>query len=103
MACTSHARIIGDPFIQTNKRSAKTFALTDGHPNPATNISNLHHDVREPSRTVNIVPDIKAQSLLSGGKFSKAGYISVCNKDEVNIYGRHTAKIVVSEEDVLRG
>ena len=50
-----------------------------------------------------MVPALKAQSLLSGGKFSKAGYISVCDKNKVNIYDSHTGKIVVSEKVVLRG
>ena len=50
-----------------------------------------------------MVPALKAQLLLSGSKFSKAGFISVCNKDKVNIYDRRTEKNVVSEESVLQG
>ena len=37
-ACTSHAGMVGDPFIQTDKRSNKVFALANGHPTAATNI-----------------------------------------------------------------
>ena len=36
-ACTSHAGKVGDPFIQTEERSTKVFALANGHPTPATN------------------------------------------------------------------
>ena len=45
-ACTFHAGIVGDPFIQTNERSNKVFALADGHPTAATNLEKLHHAIR---------------------------------------------------------
>ena len=63
----------------------------------------MHHPVRKPARTVNIVPGLADQSLLSGGKFSKAGYVSICDNTEVNIYDGRTVKITVSEEAVLKG
>jgi len=44
-------------------------------------------------RTVDIVPALKGNSLLSGGKFAEAGYISICDGKEVNIYDDRTAKI----------
>ena len=102
-ACTSHAGVVGDPFIQTNERSNKVFALADGHPTAATNLAKLHHAIREPARTLNILPSLKAQSFLSVGKFSEAGYISICDHDKVNLYDGRTSKIVVSEEAVLAG
>ena len=96
MACTSHAGIVGDPFIQTKQRSTKIFALVDGHPNPATNIAMLEHRVRETARTVNMVPLLANQYLLSRGKFTESGYVSLCNGDEFNIYDGHNSKITVS-------
>ena len=56
-ACTSHAGMIGDPFIPTGQKSTKIFVLADGHPTPATTIAKLEHNVREPARTVNTVPE----------------------------------------------
>ena len=50
-----------------------------------------------------MVPSLKAQSLLSGGKFAEAGYISVCDPNKVNLYDGRTAKMVVSEQAVLTG
>ena len=50
-----------------------------------------------------MVPALANQSLLSRGKFSEAGYVSVCDGEEVNIYNGHTVKITVSEETVLTG
>ena len=102
-ACTSHAGRPGDPFLPTDRRSTKVFALADGRPAPASSVAKLHHPVREPARTVDIVPALKGNSLLSGGKFAEAGYISICDGEEVNIYDGRTAKIVVSEEAVLKG
>ena len=59
--------------------------------------------MRGPKRTVKIVPALADQSLLSGNKFSKAGYVSIYNDSEVNIYDGRTVKIVVSEAAVLKG
>ena len=50
-----------------------------------------------------MVPDLAGQSLLSGAKFAEAGYISVFDVDEVNLYYSRTARIVVSKEAVLKG
>ena len=38
--------------------------------------------------------------LLSGGKFSDAGYVSTCDRSEVNLYDRQSVKITVDEEAV---
>ena len=103
MACTSHSGMVGDPFIQTYQRSNNIFALEDGYPTPETNIAKLEHTVQEPACTVNMALELDNQSLLSGGKFSEAGYVYVCDGDEVNIYDRRTAKIKVSEEAVRKG
>ena len=50
-----------------------------------------------------MVRSIRAQSVISGGKFADAGYISICDRDEVNLYDKRTDKIVVSEEAFLKG
>ena len=94
--------MIGHPFIPTGQKSTKIFALADCHLTPATTIAKLEHNVREPARTVDMVPALANQSLLSGGKFAEAGYISICNGNEVNIFDGRTAKIEVSEATVLK-
>ena len=88
--------MLGYPFIQTEKRSTKIFALVDGHPTPATNIAKIEHRFREPERTVNMVPALANQSLLSGVKFVEVGCVSLCDGYEVNIYDGRTATITVS-------
>ena len=90
-------------FIQTNRKSTKIFALADGHPTPATTIALLGHKIQEPACTVNMIPELANQSLLSGEKFAEAGYASVCDGEEVNIYDGHTANITVSEKSILIG
>ena len=61
----------------------------------------IHHPVREPARTVDIVPALADQSLLSGNKFTEAGYVSICYDSGVNIYYGRTVRIVVSDAAVL--
>ena len=95
--------MVGDLFIQKEKRSTNIFVLVDIHPTPATNIAKLDHRVQEPARTVNMVPALENQSLLSGVKFSEAGYVSACDGEEVNIYDGRTAKITLPEEALLKG
>ena len=95
--------MVVDPFVQTNHMSTKIFALADGHPTPDTTITMLEHNNRKPARTVNMVPVLVNQSLISGGKFAEAGYISVCNMEEFNICNIYTAKSTVSGKDVLIG
>ena len=63
----------------------------------------LHHPVREPDLTVNMVPVLVNQSLISGIKLADAGYISICDDKEVNIYDGRTDRIIVSELEVLKG
>ena len=50
-----------------------------------------------------MVPALANQSLLSGGKFAEAIYISVYDGEDANIYNGHTANTTVSEKAVLTG
>ena len=95
--------MVGDPFIQMTQKPTKVFSVADGRRTPGSNISKLLHHVRKPARTVDTVPALAVQSLLSGAKFANAGYISVCDNNKVNLYDSHTARIVVSEEAMLKG
>ena len=57
----------------------------------------------EPARTFRIVLDFANQSLMSGGNFVEARYVSVCNGDKFNIYDGRTATIALSEGAALKG
>ena len=50
-----------------------------------------------------MVPSLANQSLLSGNDYYEAGYIYICDGEEVNTYDGCNAKFVVSEAAVLKG
>ena len=83
--------------------SKNIFALADGHPAAISNVAKLYHIVHDLTRTVVMVPALADNSLLSGGKFSDAGYASICDRSEVNLYDKQSVNITVSEEAVLKG
>ena len=91
------------PPHQEREEVQQGFSLAYGHPTPATNIAKLGHIVQEPACTVNILPALSSKSLLSGGNFVEAGYVSICNGDKVNIYNGCTSTITVSDATVLKG
>ena len=101
--CTSNAGMVGDTFTQTRQTSTKVFTVSDGHLTPGSMMAKLHHPLQEPAQTVDTVPVLADQSLLSGNKFAKAGYVSICDDVEVNIYDGRIIKIVVSKASVLKG
>ena len=89
--------MVGDPFIQNGRLSNKVFTVAECYKTPGSTEAKLHHPVREPARTLDMVPALSDQSLLRRNKFSEAGYVTICDNKEVNINDRQTAKIVVSE------
>ena len=46
----------------------------------------LHHDVREPARTVDILPELKHNALISGSEFSDSTYTTVLTPTHILIY-----------------
>ncbi len=92
-----------DPSHATGELSTTVFHLPDGGIAPATTRNKLLHNVREPARSVNIVPALVENSLLSTNKFAEAGYTIIYDKDEVNFYDARTTKIMVLEEAILTG
>jgi len=90
-------------FIPTGKPSTKVFQLPDGTRTPASEIQQLHHNVHQPAKDVHIVTTIDKNSLLSIPKFAAAGYITVFDGEEVNIYDAYNTKVIVTREAILRG
>ena len=88
-AATSSVGTPTAPLIPTGCISNKIFQLPDGTRTAATTVSELAHNVRKPAKDVHIVPSIESNSLLSTAKFAKADYITVFDKEEVNIYDVH--------------
>ena len=53
-------------------------------------------DVREPANELHITPGISQNSLMSTAKYANANYITVFEKDRVNVYDAHNTMITVS-------
>jgi hypothetical protein len=85
------------------KLSTEVFHLPNGVIAPAMTRNKLLHNVCEPAHSVNIIPALVENSLLSTNKFAKAGYTVIYDKDEVNFYNARTTKITVLEEAILTG
>ncbi len=66
-------------------------------------IHKLHHNLREPACSVNIVPSLVGNSLLSTVKMVEAGYTAIYDDKEVNFYNTATTKIIVLADTILKG
>ena len=100
---TSNCGREGDDFIPTTVPSAKVFQMPTGETTPASTQSKLHHRVREPARTVDMVPALTHNSLLSGPKFADANYVTILTPTEVLIYDAKGLIISTSKDAVLKG
>ena len=93
---TSSAFLRSDPSQAMGEPSTTVFHLPNSMIVPASTKNKLLHRVREPARSVSIVPALVGNSLLSTNKFAEAGYTAIYDKDEVNFYDARTTKITVS-------
>jgi len=83
--------------------SNKVFQMPNGHKSPAGKVQLLEHDLRASARDVHMVSDLTETSLVSAAKLAEAGYVSVFDNDEVNIYDSHNTAIKVSRSAILKG
>ena len=83
---TSNCGMVGDDFILTEEKSHKIFNMPTGTTEPASVKAKLYHSVRDPARTVDMVPDLKHNSLMSARKFAYSQYITVLTPTEVLVY-----------------
>ena len=100
---TSNCGRIQDDFIPTTTKSNKIFHMPTGHTTTASYQAKLHHIVREPARTVDLVPELQNNSLISGPKFADANYITILTPDEVLIYDGTDLQLSVNHKAILRG
>ena len=77
--------------------------MPTGDTTTASNQALLKHKVREPARTVDMVPELAHNSLLSASKFVDTNYITILTPNEVLIYDGDKLTINVGKNDVLRG
>jgi hypothetical protein len=92
-----------DPSCCTRWSSDKQFILPSGDVVPATKIAEHPFNVRSPANELHITPGISQHSLLSTGKFADANYITIFDKDMVNIYDANNTIITVFRGAILLG
>jgi hypothetical protein len=81
-------------MVPTGTISTAMFHLPNRAMAAATMIHKLHHILQEPARSVNIVPSLVGNSLLSTVKMAKADF---------NFYNNTTTKITVLADAILKG
>ena len=62
----------------------------------ATEITEYPFQVRDPAKQLHITPGITTNLLLSTNKFAEANYITIFDKEEVNIYDANDTVIAVT-------
>ena len=100
---TSNVMKPGDPCIKTGRMSSKQYKMATGHITPGGEERLLEHELRYPAMSCDIVPGITEDSLVSTIKMADAGYISIFDGEEVNIYDASNTQITVTRGAVLRG
>ena len=91
-----------DPCQRTGLQSNKVFILPSGQAVAAEEIAEYPFQVRSPASQVHITPEITSNSLMSTNQFAVAGYITVFDKEEVNVYDANDVKITVTRGALLR-
>jgi hypothetical protein len=81
--------------------STAMFHLPNGATAAATMIHKLHHNLWEPVCSVNIVPSLVGNSLLSTVKMFEAGFTAIYDDKEVNFYDTTITKITVLADAIL--
>ena len=88
--------------MNTGQKSTKEFQSAFGEVQKATNIVEYPFKLCKEARRVDIVPTLQS-ILMSIGKMVDIGYLTIFDKEEVNIYNMHNITFTVSRGSVLRG
>ncbi len=100
-AATSGVGTIHNPCQRTGKPSHKQLILLDGTVIPATEIAEYPFEVRILAKILHITPGVSQNSLLSTVKFADANYITIFDKDTINIYDANYTIITVTKGAIL--
>ncbi len=101
--CTSGVGTSDYPCQQTGRASKKKFVLPGGKIVNATEIAEYLFKVRVPAQELHITPGVTENSLLSTSKFADANYITIFDKEAVNIYDANETTITITRGAILRG
>ena len=102
--CTSGVTTTKDTKLMnpTGRQSNKIFHMPLGDAAPATEVYELKHDLRQPAREMNVLPNLHS-TLISGVKLADAGYVSVLDEKTVNIYDSTTTSVKANGPPILQG
>ncbi len=100
--CTSVVGTSDDSFRRTRRASKKKFVLPGGKIVNATKIVEYPFKVKAPAQELHITPGVTKHSLLSTSKFADANYITIFDKEAVNIYDANETTITVTRGAILR-
>jgi hypothetical protein len=92
-----------DPSHRTGEPSNKQFILPSGQLIQATEKAEYLFDIRAPANKLHITLSVSQHSLLSTGKYADANYITMFDKDTINIYDANDTVITVTKEAILWG
>jgi hypothetical protein len=92
-----------NPSHRTSKPSDKQFILPSGQLIQATEKAEYPFNVRAPANELHITPSVSQHLFLSTGKYADANYITVFNKNTVNVYDANNTVITASKEAILQG
>jgi hypothetical protein len=101
--CTLGVGMTDNPCWRTSCTSNKQFILPGGKIVKATEIAEYLFKVRSLAQKLHIIPGITENSLLSTSKFAAANYITIFDKEEVNIYDANNTIIAVTRGAILCG
>jgi hypothetical protein len=100
---TSGVGTMANPCPCSGQPSDKQFILPSGNIIPATEIAEYPFDVRAPANELHITPGVSQHSLLSTGKFADPNYITVFDKEMVNVYDANDTIFTISRGAILCG
>jgi hypothetical protein len=100
--CTSGVGTSDDPCRRTGRAFKKKFFLPGGKIVNATKITEYPFKVKAPAQELLITPGVTKNSLLSTSKFADANYITIFDKEAVNIYDANKTTITVTRGAILR-
>ena len=98
---TSSCGRTSNPFIKTGQSSKKKFHMPFSHMAQATETTQLQHQVRAPANTVDIVPGLQHNALLSINKFAEANHVAVFMPGKVNIFDGKQASITSTHQPII--
>jgi hypothetical protein len=101
--CTLGVGMSDDPCWWTKHASKKKFVLPGSKIVNATEIAEYPFKVRAPAQELHITPGVTKNSLLSTSKFTNANYITIFDKEAVNIYDANETTITITRGVILRG